>query len=163
MGATMADLPRSEAGNPTFMQMLASSMIDGGIFASLLVPLALVASPLFGYNASSVPHPLALLLSWGVGVLYGFIPVGLIALALMAPLAVLFARPVYRRGFKSHAVYIALGALVGLLTPLALVLICRLEVIVDSSLLLLVGWFVVSSAFGGWSFADRLSRQITSP
>src|SRR5262245_36844509 len=108
MGATMADLPRIDTGKPPFTLMLARSMLDGGILASLLPPLAVVASPLFGSTPGSVPHPFGLALSWVAGVFYGSIAMALIAVVLIAPLASLFAWPVYRRGVKSYAVYIAL-------------------------------------------------------
>ena len=141
--------------------MLIRAMLDGGIFAALLPPLATVAAPLFGASAGTVPHPIALALAWIAGVLIGAIPMVLIAVAFMAPLASFFAWPLYKRGVKSYATYIALGALVGFPAPLLLALSLRLSAGFDLSQFLFIGWFVISSAFGGWSFADQLSRQIT--
>ena len=158
----MSDLPRIDMGDPPFTQMLARSVFDGAILAALLPPLAIVAAPLFGGGADSVPSPIGLILAMIPAVFIGSIVVMLIAVAIMAPLAALFAWPLYRRGVKSYAVYIALGALVGILTPLLLALMFSAPIEGDRSQLLFVAWFVVSSAFGGWSFADQLSRQ-TNP
>jgi len=146
-------------GNPPFTQMLARSVIDGAILAAMLPPLAVVASPLFGASAGSIPNPFELTASWLGGVLYLAIPMMLIAVGFMVPLAMMFGWPLYRRGVKSHAIYIAVGALVGILTPLLLALIFGVRLEAETSKLLFVAWFVVSTAFGGWSFADRLSRQ----
>ena len=156
----MGDLPRVDMADPPFTQMLARAVFDGGILASLLPALAIVAAPLFGASPNWVPSPFQLFVTWFFGLIYLAVFWMTVAVAIMAPIAALLAWPAYRRGAKSYTTYITLGAFVGLLTPLLLVLIFRVPVPAHVTSLPFIAWFVVSSAFGGWSFADQLSRQV---
>lgn len=157
----MADLPRIDMGNPPFTRMLAKAFLHGGLFG-LALQLAYVRAMQLWTAPPSWPGHVPLeafvlgMLSYSAltGVVITFIGV-----AFMAPTTGLLTWPLYRRGVKSYAAYITIGVIVGLLTALA-VRSLLLGGMPDGVPQVFDAWIAASSAFGGWSFAHQLSRQI---
>ena len=151
----MSDLPQADVHSSEFARMVGIAISNGWLFSVSVFVLLEIKELTFPPNGV-IAMSTEMAVSAAVLVAVTSFVVGLVV---MAPMAALLAWPAYKRRIRSHMVYIAMGAVVGLLTSLLFYAFAGIGPDPGIQGLMLFEWFIASVAFGGWSFADQLDGE----